>query len=383
MNFSKLLLISMLISSLTSCDYFKESEKIKPIAKAKSLEQALEESSDDETSAANLGTVEEFEEEYLKEIGTNKGYITKTIYVPMNSSSIHHYDFDSIVDRDDLKSDSNLTSIVEGLKVGFLNIGMNLIKKNKVKISSEFDFSFIDTDVIKAVRVKNVFFNIKGCDKLMEETCQRRVEDEDLSLSFLKEMFINFSPLQVSELGDEVGFDTVVKKYNKSSKAAFRPFLDSEKISGSSLLQNFTLANYRFKNANEDSVSDVIILKGETDHIWDIKQLLKSEKYKEQVNQVNLIGNNIYVKLQNKLLMDFFISKIKDERVFTNKRITSIVKCTKKQCMNFNVNQSNLIPLIKESPIVKVDTFLGLNRITKTDFEYQGLLEIEIKIDMP
>jgi hypothetical protein len=381
MNFLKCLAFSVVLLSLASCDYFKNSDKIKPIAEAKSLEQALEESSD------NKANNKELKVEGLKSNGDIKnykdGYITKTIYVPMNSSSIHHYDFDSIVDRADLKNDSNLTSIVEGLKVGFLNIGMNLIKKNKVKISSEFDFSFIDTEVIKGVRVKNVFFNIKGCDEIMVETCQSRVEDKDLSLSFLKEMFINFSPLQVPELGDKVDFDTTVKNYNKSSRIAFNPFLNSEQISGNSLFQNFTLANYRYKEAKEESVNDIIIIKAETDHIWDIKQLLKSDKYKDQVKQVNLIGNNIYVKLQDKLLMDFFMSRIKEELVFTNKRITSIVKCTKKQCMNFNVNQSNLITLIEESPIIKVDTFLGLNSLTKTDFEYQGLLEIEIKIDMP
>lgn len=382
MNCSKILLILSSLLCLSSCDYFKSSDKIKPIAKAKSLEQALQESDAKDTSAKTKG----FLKSNNPQLEFKKKYITKTIYVPMNSSSIHHYDFDSIVDREDLKSDSNLTSIVEGLKVGFMNIGMNLIKKNKVKISSEFDFSFIDTNFIKEVRIKNVFFNIKGCDKNngvnILETCQSRVEDEDLSLGFLKEMFINFSPLQVSQLGDKIDIDTTVSNYKKSSKIAFHPFLDSEQLSGSSLLQNFTLANFRFKDENKAQVNDVVIIKAETDHTWNLKQILKSEKYKKQVKQVNLIGNNIYIKLHDVQFMDFFISRIKEELLFTNKKITSIIKCTAKQCMNFNVNQSNLIPIIEESPIIKVDTFLGLNRITKTDFEYQGLLEIEIKFDM-
>ncbi len=358
MIFIKILFIVLLSLGLSSCSgYLEETSEVKPIAKAKSISEALG-------------------------VDKDNKFLTKTIYIPLNASSISHYDHDLVIGRDHLINDSNLTNIIEGLKVGFLNLGMNLASKNKVKISSEFDFSFIDTSFVKGVKIKNVFFNIKKCDE-RNETCQSRIQEKSLSLSIIKEMFINFTPLEHSVINDEVQINTSLRKYNSISNQAFRTFLDSESINGKSLYNDFTIANYKYSQSKRNKdIERVIILKTEGDYSWDVKNLLSSSKYSRQVEIVSLIGNNVYIKLRNSIFRETFLSKLKKEKLFTDKRITSILNCTSKQCMNFNVNQSNLIPLIEKSPLIKIDTFLNLNRLTKTDFEYQGLLEIEIKIDM-
>jgi len=342
-------------------EHFSESSKITPIAEAK-------------TFADKLGDGE---------------YITKTIYMPMTSASIHHYDYDAIIDREDVRNQTGLSSLMEGLKVGFLNLGMSLISKNKVKISTEFDFGFIDTEIIKEVKIKNVFFNIKGCNEKLE-TCQARRDEKDLSVDFLKEIFINFSAIDRPVLGDEIDINMDVENFSHHSKMAFRPNLInaetlSKNLGGYGLVKDFTIAKYKYSQRDKDynDSSDVIILRAEQDYLFDIKHLLKSQEYQDEVELVELIGDNIYVKLHDASKANKMLFKLRKDTFFTDGRILSIINCDKKKCINFDVNESNLIPMIDKSSRVQVDTYLSLNRITKTDFEYQGLIELEIKVYMP
>jgi hypothetical protein len=127
--------VSLVLSSCSESinEKFKTKSKIKPLFTPKTMNQKI----------------------------GNGEYIVKKLKIPLTQDTIGSYDYAEILDDESLSDrDINaLEGIWQGLRHGLYNMGIKLGVSNRVRYSADYDgLPNIDTDYIKSLKVKKIFF---------------------------------------------------------------------------------------------------------------------------------------------------------------------------------------------------------------------------------
>ncbi|MCT4641522.1 MAG: hypothetical protein N4A33_04435 [Bacteriovoracaceae bacterium] len=312
-------------------------------------------------------------------------YITKTAYLPLTQDIVEYYDYDKLISE--LKENAgSITKLFSSLGNGLLNVGIKLSNKKHHKLSMALPFDYVDTDYIKSVKIKNLFFQLEGCGKELED-CDQSDDKKKVNFRFLEELFINLSPdYTESEKLYDVDYVTLdTRGFKHSSKMAFRPmfsdYVTKKSKKYDTFLKNFTVARYN-KIKDQKPTDNIFMLKVEPELLTDLKDLI-IEEYGHLILHINPLGDNLYIKFKDKNDIAWFQRDIiKSRRSLYKVAIKESFRCSAANCINFEVNPINLLPWLNKSKIIKLDTYMKINELIGTDFEYRGLVELEVKIKL-
>jgi len=384
--------------------------------------QSLEDFSEGNTIQSENKINPLFEAETLSDAYGDGKLFTVTLKVPLTKDSLGSYDFSDVMDNEDL-DDSNRSlfkKFFDTIMYNLANFSFKFGQKNKYSYTTGLEFPEIDPQYVKEVRVKKLFFSLEDCDPLDEE-CVKKSASKPPSLNFLKSFFLNISPLKEDEeilLTEGVFKEWNRGKFNKVHAKAFeQEYFDNffeyytnlqEKFDRSHIHRTVQddqdLKDSMFENLNVARLSNTKKRSRSIENQRDngkiflfrlrkditkyrkaqIKKHFKQESFKEVVNDLTILGDNLVVELKDKdLRADFFRILSSSVENVDELDIKSFEGCSFENCANIDVNSINLVPLLEKSYKLKLDTYLELRFLQINDFLYNGYVELEIKLDLP
>ena len=98
-----------------------------------------------------------------------------------------------------------------------------------------------------------------------------------------------------------------------------------------------------------------------------------------------MIGRSLYVELFEDANKDEFLRKIDFDNNFSamNLDIYKLDRCINSNCVDLEVEEFNLVPLLAVNPHLKIDSYISIKTLGSIDFKYNGYIEVELEIDLP
>ncbi len=98
-----------------------------------------------------------------------------------------------------------------------------------------------------------------------------------------------------------------------------------------------------------------------------------------------MIGRSLFVEVKNQASLSKFESLLAQEenKIAGELDVYSVNRCVRSNCLDLNVKEVNLVPLIEKSPNINIDTYLSVRNLGLKDFKYNGFIEVEILLDLP
>src|SRR5690606_7337877 len=159
-----------------SCISLDEKSKITPLFQPKKLSETMSEKNKD-TSLQSLTTEE-------------NGYTKFRFKIPLSQDMIGHYDYSAIMEDEklDAKKLGILKRFLVNIKHRVYNLGVGMGVMNKVRFSTDYQFPDFDSEFIKSVKIKRIFFALDQCSP-QDFDCIDLAKKDKLSIKFLKSFF--------------------------------------------------------------------------------------------------------------------------------------------------------------------------------------------------
>jgi hypothetical protein len=386
----KMILALTTLMVFASCSKFQEKmktkSKITPIAKA----------------------------QQLKEIKGDGKYFTMRLKYPLTTEEVGMYNY-----KDIMYNGENLFlgSFGDMFKYGFANLFINLGSYSKIKYTTDLELPEIDPSVIKSIKIKKIFFALEPCER-DEKNCETYRKKEKLTFRFLDKLFVNLS---VIENHDSLSFRE--EPVSILTKKQFAPELnraryytaqtkeEKEKYSTPEDLKQFhnvTLAKYetnlswfdnkikKYKKVKDDGLYFVF---KEKDHFVAIKNFFKKSYFNGIIQDVTIMGDSVVVELmkdateENNQAMKARFFNALNKSGFNKSGLFAYngnpkhprkpEGCSFVNCVDLEVNDFNLSPMLGKSNHLKIDSFISINDVPGNDFKYKGFIELEVKMDVP
>lgn len=376
-----LVILSLLL--FASCEAFKEKSEIDPLFEPKRLSETM--SQRNGLSSAN---------------GSSENLVTFKIKIPLAQDMIGHYDYAAIMkfDKESTERVGFIKKFFRNIKHRTYNLAIKLGVKNKVRISMDYEFPELDSSIIKSVKAKRIFFSLEQCMP-HDYDCIALEKKDKLSVKILDSLFLNLSAIQshddMAYLDEPIQFPSKreFKRYEKKAFSGVNLLLDEEykrdNPTDDSIYHDVTVASLstkeitkhmKQKTAEQDKIFRFKVSKNH----GQVKQFFEREEFKSVVRDVSIVGSTIYTELYAYNLKEKFFSIINNTGVdIINMGVDVFDSCTIERCVELNVPDMDLMPLIQKSNRIKFDTFLGLKRLKYGDFKYNGFVELEITLDLP
>ena len=400
----RLLTIFTLVSLAFSCSKFRNIEqatttesKIAPLVKAKNINEKF-----------------------------NGNSVKLKVVIPLSQNTLGHYDVEDILAPTCYKEDKNyeacllklkkyeedqkippeekswLKRFISAAKFDVYNLAIKLGVSKHLKFSFDYIFPELPQEYFKQVRIKKIFFALEECEKADAE-CIQRQENKPITFDFLEKFFMNLSVIQ-----DHDPLDFIDDPFNSLSKSQFKRF---ETLAFGNRLESFEIkkdekglveesAFYDLNIARMDNSSKkkrrsqaqnnirdngkTFIFNLEKENIQDVKKFFMTKSFSGIINEMTLIGRNLYVELYGPEQKDIFFKKMNEEiediYAFGVKEIKG---CSNETCTSLNVNGINLVPMIEKSYHFKFDTFFAIKHLDYNDFKFNGYVELEVELDLP
>ena len=115
------------------------------------------------------------------------------------------------------------------------------------------------------------------------------------------------------------------------------------------------------------------------------KDYFKRDSIKHLVKGTTMIGRSLYVELFEDANKDEFLRKIDFDNNFSamNLDIYKLDRCINSNCVDLEVEEFNLVPLLAVNPHLKLDSYISIKTLGSIDFKYNGYIEVELEIDLP
>jgi hypothetical protein len=352
-------------------------------------------------------------------------YITKRIKIPLTANTIKSYDLSEILDDSSLDDEETgfFRRTLNRIKLSLYRAGIMIGLKNRIKYSTEFSLKGYPLSMVKSLKVKSVFFTLEDCPEDNKE-CITKNEKNPITFEFLDTFFLNASVLKESDdrkfmieekaidkkgdfVLDDKGRNVMIRPYafadltrGEFRKVSEDAFNHNQKefdvgLVADEQFYDIPLAKVKinkkdFKD-NDDSRdyrgNTTIIIKSnqkKENSITLIKQELEKNKVKTLIKDISLVGENLYVELNEKVEQKRFFEKLNLNESESKKiGIKSIDKCTKYKCIDLSTDDRDLAPMLLKEEMLRFDTYISIKNLEFNDFLYNGYVELELKLDLP
>ncbi|MBT4792509.1 MAG: hypothetical protein HON90_13135 [Halobacteriovoraceae bacterium] len=391
-------------------------------------------------------------------------FVTYTIKVPLTENSLGYYELEEILGNEVLNSEqkSFLDSAIDSIKLSFYSFIIELGFSNHMKLSASLKLPRVSERIIKAAKVKKVFFTSEEC-RLENKNCNG-VESKKLLSNFdlISQLFINVSTSskkgfegvdditaeefkkikktstslaqkitlnQEIDTRDEINIIDYVNKGPMLSKTKYKVlngkrgvvfFAKTDKVKKLKYLRSekfkdiIKSARYRKRSSNRfqaQSKKDIYVklrkgikpkqllekIRGtETpflrrtfiirlnSKLIETKKYLSSERFKDIIKDVSLVGRSLFIQVRNDNAIKQFKETLQEDTKFLNSDldILDIDRCSRHNCLDLEVSNLNLLPLITSSDFLNINTYLSLESLKAVDFMYNGYVEVELTLDL-
>lgn len=113
------------------------------------------------------------------------------------------------------------------------------------------------------------------------------------------------------------------------------------------------------------------------------KKYFKQEIFKRYIQDISVIGRSVFVQFRDAKTRKYFSKMIETFKINDRLDIYKVDSCSRANCIDFEVEETNLVPLLSKNPKVIIDTVLKIRSISLEDFKYNGFVEIEVKLNLP
>lgn len=182
------------------------------------------------------------------------------------------------------------------------------------------------------------------------------------------------------------------KAYVKKVKTTLRPSVKHKKLKFTKdgikikLRKNVTpMMLFRKIESFRPKLSKNMVILRLNSKIPEGKAYLKSALFRDLVDDVTIIGRSLYVKMkpnQKYHVLNNRFQKNK-ESFFDKLDIYKVDKCDRSNCLDLDVSRINLANILEKSEDIRIDTLLKVRNLRKSDFKYNGYLDVELELDLP
>ena len=345
-----------------------------------------------------------FEPKSLTELYGDGKAMTFNVKIPLGQDMVGSYDASEIMEDETIDEEKKpfFRKLWNGIKYGIYDQAVSVGISNRIKYSFDYEFPEIDSQYIKSVKVKRIFFALNNCSP-DEVGCRRQETKREVTFKFLDQFFMNLSTVRPGEEDDLDHQEFIIEKkdFKKASDLAFsstkkenyfemlndRGEVSDEYFRNVNLTRFENSRGYRKDDKVANGLSSVYIMKLRRDLLEnekkDILQHFRDVRYKNVVKDTTLIGNNFYIELTTPYLRDkFFQINAENSLSAEGLGLTSFQKCDQSLCADLDVEEYNLVPMLERSNRIRFDTYLSLKKLEMNDFQYNGYVELEVKLDL-
>lgn len=295
------------------------------------------------------------------------------------------------------KQISSFTSPVAGfdpLVRGFMGSMMGLgasIGAGKTRLTLQQPIPDLPEGVLSSVKIKRVFFYMDVEEAVVDPSLFNIFRrKEKANFDFLRSLLVKVSAADISSdlhalyepivaTGDipkeDLGFFRSLFR-KKNSAAELSKWEADTKGKGKMMIGYHQDAAADSLRGND--VGAVRIVKTEKPALT--RKYLE-QKYSKYVRRVHTLNKSILVELHNtKLTAAKFEQELSNDSLKIEElEIGEISPCTVQFCLDFKVEDVNLINLVKGSNALQIDAYIDPKEVPKS-FQLKGFLEFEVKI---
>ncbi len=166
--------------------------------------------------------------------------------------------------------------------------------------------------------------------------------------------------------------------------------VDKVKIHQDGLSLKFTNSEYKnlylnqLEELRKSNVKDTYMLHIDK-NLADAKNFFNNDKFKPLLKDVSLVGNILYIELSDsRFAKDFEKLVDQDSDISLQSfRVLKMDRCSSELCIKPDIEDMNLVPLVKQHSRLDIDTYISVRKLKKIDFKYHGFIEVEAKVKLP
>ena len=260
---------------------------------------------------------------------------------------------------------------------------------DKVSASSFAQNKLQAQNMIKSLKTKAVKKFNKNSDNLLGNE-----SEDEVGINLVK--FKNNTPsfsISSDSVSDEDRFlfftienseqRTQIKDYLKRNK--FKPFIKRVRSFKDGLeiaLKEDAVGSDVFNIINSESqtTKNMYIFRLNSKFV-EAKKFFKNSDLSQYIKDTTMIGKSLFVELRDDVSKQAFAKLLKQKQNLIDSEldIYKVERCVSSNCLDLDVKDVNLLPLLSSNKKLKVDTYLSVRSLGNSDFKYNGYIEVEVK----
>jgi len=268
--------------------------------------------------------------------------------------------------------------LVGGIARLFLDTGA-IIGLGKAELTLNQPVPELPKDVLKSVSVKRVFFFIEPKKGKREKDIVDRFlfGERSADFNFLDRFILRVNPSS---------FDTIKNWYpmveTKMSSSLFLEKMTNLLSQKKQVQDELVLINYDRKRLETHSkVSQFLLLSGA--NLIELRDFIKSISPETMFRRTQILGKTLVLEIDEnlysvddfKILVDAYSSHLREVG------LKNIEQCHPSICVDFKVQQNNLIDLVKTSNGIKINTYFDVGELPDS-FLIKGFIEVDTELKL-
>jgi hypothetical protein len=308
-------------------------------------------------------------------------FVVRPLFMPLSDQAISA--FDSPVEKIDF--------IAGGFARMFMNLGASM-GMGRAKLTLTQPVPEIPTDVIKGAKIKRLFLYIqpkKGKER--ESNFFRRFifGQGDVNFNFLDKLAIKLTSTREEKF--ESWYPTF--EYSGLRKREFTPLqalFEDENLYDESVNlhkeNSMVILKYDRENKGKylkNNKTGLMYILHTKKPAQSKKFLLKHPKLNNYFKQIHMLNETLVVELKKDPVIEEAFHMILGEEadVVEKFKIDQIEKCEENTCLDLEVPENDLLPLIAQGNALKVDAYLNASKAPDS-FQLEGFMEFEVKLKL-
>ena len=327
-------------------------------------------------------------------------YATFTIKMPLSETSIDPVN-SPIDPRSGISRLPIFGDVLRLVGQATLNFATRLTRAGDQKIIISQPIPELDTEIVKHVSIKRVFFQVKKTTVPGESRRRpnlfnrvvggvRRVirGSSAVNFDFIDELKINMrmttTPLETISWLPDIVFSDEDTGCNDTDPRTLC-YVEERRLAEQDVHPPFRLMHYRKGDRARLTNALAPMFTYYTDKPVELQRIFRRiEEFRPLIKEMTKVGKSLIIELkQGPAIRGSYQRLMRTHaRDFAEVPYT-ISECDRKTCMDVKVDQTNLLPMLMRGNTLKIDTNMDLDEVPPSDFQLRGFLEFEIKIDSP
>ena len=308
-------------------------------------------------------------------------FVIRPLILPLSDQAIST--FDSPVEKVDF--------VAGGFARMFMNLGAAM-GMGRAQLTLTQPVPEIPTEVIKSAKIKRLFFYIEPKEGSSRwSTWMRKFfrGQGDITFDFLDKMAMKISSSNLESVESwypQFDYNSLKKKdFTQLEKIfdeerLFSESLDSRTTKSLVVLKYDQENKHKYLKNNKYGFIYIIHTKSPAQTK---KYLLKHPQFTGHFKQIHMLNETLIVELKKDPVIEegFRVILSENAPLMDHFKIDLIEECSENTCLDLEVPNVNLLPLISKGNALKIDAYINASKAPDS-FQLKGFVEFEIKLKL-